>query len=490
MTTHGLSVLSEIERDATHAAGARFLELISDYFASTQAGDGPVSTASTPEAIAGRFAEPLPTGGHSLEDVIARLTRDVMPDVNRLYHPMALGHQVSPPLPAAVWTESLTAALNQSVAVWEMSPVATILEHQVVRWMADLVGFGPAAGGTLTSGGTEATLAALLAARARARPDAWTNGVGDDPPVVLCGEHTHYAVARAVGEMGLGTRNLLTVPSRDWRMDTGELARMLDELRRQGRTVLAVVATAGSTATGSFDDLHAVADACTAHRVWMHVDGAHGASALLAPAHRGLVRGLERADSVAWDPHKMMLLPLAAGMVLVRDGRTLDGAFAQQAPYLFQGDADTELEGAPPRVWDLGLRSAQCSRRADVLKVWVALQRYGADGIGALYTHLCDTTTRLHGRLAARSDFAVLHAPESNILCFRWVPEASSGLDPATIDAAQGRIRERYNRSGAGWITTTLLGGRRVLRVTIMNPRTTDAHLAALVDGLAAVAQG
>jgi L-2,4-diaminobutyrate decarboxylase len=222
----------------------------------------------------------------------------------------------------------------------------------------------------------------------------------------------------------------------------------------------------------------------------MHVDGAHGASALLAPAHRDRVRGLERADSVAWDPHKMMLLPLAAGVVLVRDGRTLDGAFAQQAPYLFQGGPDTELEGAPPRVWDLGLRSAQCSRRADVLKVWVALQRYGADGIGALYTHLCDTTTRLHGRLAARSDFAVLHAPESNILCFRWVPEASSELDPAAIDVAQGRIRERYNRSGAGWITTTLLGGRRVLRVTIMNPRTTDAHLAALVDGLAAVARG
>ncbi|MBV9881053.1 MAG: aspartate aminotransferase family protein [Gemmatirosa sp.] len=478
-------VLAAIDHDASAEAGGRFVTLVADYFARAAAGDGPVSTPHTAGAIAERFAEPLPRTGGGLDEVMARLAADVLPDVNRLYHPMALGHQVSPPLPAAVWTEALTAALNQSTAVWEMSPVATVLEHQVVRWMADLVGFGAAAGGTLTSGGTEATLAALLAARAHALPDAWRDGVGAEPPVVLCGEHAHYAVARAVGQMGLGTRQLVTVPSHEWRMDVAQLAAALDAQRAAERRVMAVVATAGSTATGSFDDLERIADLCDAHDVWLHVDGAHGASALLSAAHRHRVRGLARARSLAWDPHKMMLLPLAAGMVLLRDGADLERAFAQRAPYLFH--APSEGEDAP-RVWDLGLRSFQCSRRADVLKLWVALHRYGADGIGALYAHLCETAARLHARLAARDDFEAIHAPEGNILCFRW---AGAGVpaDEAQADALTQRLRDRYNQSGAGWITTTLLDGRRVLRVTVMNPRTTDAHLAALVDGLAETAR-
>jgi L-2,4-diaminobutyrate decarboxylase len=476
-------ILDEFEADAGAEAGAAFVRLVAEYYAETRRGEGAVSTPRSAGEIARRFDEPLPAGGRPLDAVVERLRQDVLPDVNRLLHPMYVGHQVSAPLPAAVWTETLTAALNPSVAVWEMSPVATILEHRVVRWLADLAGYGAGAGGTLTSGGTEATFAALLAARAALLPDAWTDGVGGDPPVVICGEHAHYAVARAVGQMGLGTRQLVAVPSRDWRMDVDALAGALDGAERAGRRVMAVVATAGSTATGSFDDLDAIADQCDARGIWLHVDGAHGASAALAPAHRHRLRGLARARSLAWDPHKMLLLPLSVGAVLVRDGRDLERAFAQRAPYLFHAaEAD---DATPPGGWDQGLRSAQCSRKADVLKLWVAFQRHGADGLGALYAHLCDTTARLHDRLAARDDFETLHAPESNMLCFRWRPAAGDASD-GTLDALTLALRERYNRSGAGWISTTVLGGRRVLRVTIMNPRTGDAELSALVDGLAA----
>src|SRR5690606_27847128 len=204
-----------------------------------------------------------------------------------------------------------------------------------------------------------------------------------EPPVVVCGEHAHYAVARAAGAMGLGLRNVVTVPSSRQRMDVAALGRTLGELEAAGRRVMAVVATAGSTATGSFDDLPAIADLCDARDLWLHVDGAHGASALLSPTRRGLVRGLERARSLAWDPHKMLLLPLSAGMVLVRDESVLGTAFAQQAPYLFHATSGE-------RSWDMGPRSFQCSRRGDVLKLWVALQRYGADGLGLLFDRLCD----------------------------------------------------------------------------------------------------
>ena len=479
MTDHD-ALLALLEDDMSPESAGLFTRLATEYLAETRSGEGPVSAGRSPAELARRFDESMPRTGATLASVVERLRTDVIPDCNRLYHPRYVGHQVSAPLPAAIWTESLTAALNQSLAVAEMSPTGTAMEHTVVRWMCELVGYGDEAGGTMTSGGTEATFSALLAARSAALPNVWTDGVGENPPVVLCGEHAHYAVSRAVGGMGLGLRSVIVVPTRDWRMDTRALAEMLDGLARDGRRVMAVVATAGSTATGSFDDLDAIADACEVRGTWLHVDGAHGASALLSARHRHRVQGLARARSLAWDPHKMMLLPLSAGLVLMRHERDLEGAFAQTAPYLFHGSRDD-------RVWDQGVRSFQCSRRADVLKLWVALQRYGADGIGALYDRLCEVAMAMHDRLATHPAFEVLHRPESNILCFRYVSDRA--LDDAALDEVNRELRERYNRSGAGWITATNLGGRRVLRVTIMNPRTSERDVEHVVAGLAQQAE-
>jgi L-2,4-diaminobutyrate decarboxylase len=444
-----------------------------------------VSTSLAPDALYARFDEPLPRAARPLDEVLARLARDVLADVNRLTHPMAMGHQVSAPLPAAIWAEALVSACNQSLAVAEMSPTATAIETRIARWMCGLAGWGAGSGGTLTSGGTEATFTALLAARAAAMPDAWRDGVRGDHgrlPVVVCGEHAHYAVTRAVAQLGLGMRSAVVVPSRGWRMNAEALAAALRRLTSARTRVMAVVATAGSTATGSFDDLEAAAALCDEHGTWLHVDGAHGASALLSAAHRHRVRGIERARTVAWDPHKMMLLPLAAGMLLARDERDLERAFAQRAPYLFHGAADDE------RIWDQGVRSFQCSRRADAVKVWVALQRYGADGIGALYDRLCATARALHDAIAERPDFEALHEPESNILCFRYVGRRAPDDGPARDEFLRA-LRERYNRSGRGWITTTILGGHRVLRATIMNPRTRPEHAAAMLDGVAEAAE-
>ncbi len=469
-------VFSDIEQDAEASVAEAFARIALEYFASTRAGDGRVSTAHGPDELARRFDEPLPRSGRPIAEVLERLRRDVIPDSNHLCHPRSMGHQVSAPLPSAVWTESLVAALNQSGAVWEMSPVGTLLETRVVRWMCDLAGLGPEAGGTFTSGGTEATFAALLAARAAVLPDAWTRGVGARPPVVLHGEHAHYAVARAVGELGLGTDNAVAVPSRGFRMDVAGLEAELARQRARGRPIMAVVATAGSTATGSFDDLDAIGRLCEQHAVWLHVDGAHGASALLSETHRGRLRGIERARSIAWDPHKMMLMPLSASVVLVRDERDLEAGFSQRAPYLFHA-----REAA--RGWDQGVRSFQCSRRLDAVKVWVALQRYGAEGLGAVYDRLCATARAFHSAVVARADFEALHEPESNILCFRYVGDRP--LEGDRLDRLNLRLREEYNRSGDGWITTTLLAGQRVLRVAIMNPRTTEADVARVLQGLA-----
>lgn len=470
-----------LEADATLAAAEPILALAANYLTQTRTGEGPVSTWHSAQTIADRLEAELPRRGRSMADVAKRLSSLLLEDINRLAHPMYIGHQVSAPLPAAVWTDALISALNQSLAVREMSPSFTPLEHQVVAWMTDLIGWDERAGGTMTSGGTEATLTALLAARTRAIPNVWTHGIPAHAPVLICGEHTHYAVTRAAGEMGLGLQRVITIPSHEYRMDVSALRVKLKQLRDHGTQVMAVVATAGCTATGSFDDVSAIADACHEFRdakgdLWLHVDAAHGGAAMLSTTHRARVAGIERAKSIAWDPHKTLLLPLAAGLLLMREERDLIGAFAQQAPYLFNGNDEA-------RAWDTGPRSFQCSRRADVLKLYVAFERYGADALAALYDRLCAVARALYDLLLLREDFTPLHEPESNILCFAWTPK---GVVGGQLNDMTDLLRERYNRSGRGWITVTTLDKRRVLRITVMNARTTPAHVAKLVDGLVA----
>lgn len=473
-------ILARIERDCEAAVGRAFVTLAAEYLAQTRGREGRVSTIHTPAGLAARFEEPIPRAGRSMDAIISRLRSDVMPDSNHLHHPRYMGHQLAGPVPAAIWTETLTAALNQSIAVFEMSPIGTVLEHRVISWMCDLVGYARGAG-TFTSGGSEANFTALLAARGSVMPEAWTDGVGSSPPALLCGEHAHYAVTRAGAALGLGMRNVLPIRSRNYKMDTKALRQALESMGRTGKRVLAVVATAGSTATGSFDDLDAIATLCDEYGLWLHVDAAHGASALLSKEHRHKLRGIERARSLTWDPHKLMLMPSQAGMLLVRDERDLDSAFMQRAPYLFQ----------PPegeRAWDQGTRSFMCSRRADVLKMWVSLQRYGLDGFAELHDYFCALTRFMWEEINERPDFQALHEPESNILCFRYLGrDSSAGENDEALDKLNREVRERYNLSGEGWITTTTLDGRRVLRVTIMNPRTTPADVRDVLDGLAKV---
>lgn len=485
--------LERIRADLGFDTAQAFARLAADYLEGATRAHGPVSPPPGTAKDASAF-RPRAQGA-SVQEVLDELSATVIAGANRLWHPMYMGHQVAPPLPAAVWTEPVIAALNQSMAVREMSPSATPIEVGLIRWMAGLVwgeGNAPAAAGTFTSGGTEAIFTSLLAARNAKLPDAVRDGVRG-PAAIVCGEHAHYAVRRAAGQLGLGSSGAVPVRSANGRMDVDDLERVLDRLDADGVPVVAVVATAGSTATGAFDDLARIGGVCTRRRAWLHVDAAHGGSALLSARHRHRLDGIAHARSISWDAHKMMLMPLPAGVVLVRDAQRLEAAFGQDAPYLFAfgagagggAGAGTGAGTAPP-VGDLGLRSFMCSRRADAIKVWVALRRYGVDGIAALYDSLCDRTRELHALLEAHDAFETLHEPECNIVCFRYV--GSPRLPEADLDALNLGMRGRLNASGEAWITTTLLEGRRVLRVVIMNPLTETAHLRRMVEGVAALA--
>jgi len=472
------SPIPDLDLDLVRSEAEPFFALVMAALDRARTGKGPVSTSLARDRLYELFDEPLPKDGVTLQELARRVASEVVPNSISLAHPMCMGHQVSPPLPAAIWMEPLIGALNQSTAVAEMSPAATAIETRVIRWMCELAGFGEGSGGTVTTGGTEATFTALLAARNALMPDGWEDGVGARPPAIVCGEHAHYAITRAAGELGIGVRRAVAVPSRDFHMDPVALAATLDRLREEDVPVMAVVATAGSTATGSFDDLETIGRVCAERGLWLHVDAAHGGSALLSEHHRHRLKGIEHARTIAWDPHKMMLVPLGTGMVLARDERDLERAFSQSAPYLFHG-ADDE------RHWDQGIRSFTCSRRADVLKLWAVLQRYGARGMASLYDHLCDTAHRLWEMIGEREDYVALHEPESNILCFRWT--GTTSLSEELLDDVNLRARELWNRE-RGWITTTILDGVRVLRVTAMNARTTERDLGEMLDGVARIA--
>jgi len=450
----------------------------------------PVETLKSAAELAAAFGPP-PAEGRPWREVLEDLRTSVVEESNRLAHPMCMGHQVCPPLPLPALADSLVSMLNQSQAIWEMSPAGTMLEHELLRWFARLAfgdGAAGAAGagdgdalGSFVSGGSAGNLTALLAARARAFPDAWMKGA---PPgaVLIAGAQAHYSVARAAGILGLGAENVVAVPTNARHAtDARALEAALRGAVAAGRPVLAVVATSGSTATGSFDELEPIADACRELGVWLHVDAAHGASALLSPRHRGRLRGLERADSLAWDPHKMMFQPLSTAVVLVKEQRWLRAAFQQEAPYLFHARAGGQ---ASP---DMGSYTFQCSRRADAIRLWVALEHYGTRRFGELYDHCCSLAMHLYERLGASDDFEPAHEPESNILCFRWTP--SGVTEAARLNELQDRLRAAFVAATRGYIVaTTLLDGRRVLRVTLINPRTTTEHVDRMLGGLRATA--
>ena len=382
---------------------------------------------------------------------------------NQLHHPSYLGHQVCPPLLDAATADLLISFLNQSTAVWEMSPIATPIEKEIVRWLAALAGYPETSEGTAVSGGSAANLTGLLAARARWNADAATMNLR---PVVIASADAHYSIARAAAIMGIPQADVLKVPTDDaHRMDVDALEELLQAVDARGDAgVLAIVATAGSTATGAFDRLDEIALLRDRYRTWLHVDAAHGAAVLLSANLARLVVGLERADSFSCDPHKMMWMPLSLGTVLVREGMWLRRAFEADAPYLFHAGSD-----------NIGEMTIQCSKRADAIKLWLLLRAYGTAPIVETMERVVALTRYLYERVLASEDFEAVHEPELNIFCFR-----RRGFD----DEQTADLRERLIRSGRAWITTTILRGERVLRVTMMNPRTTEAHLDAMLDAL------
>lgn len=399
----------------------------------------------------------------------------VLCESHHLHHPHYIGHQVAVVHPLAAVLEMLSALLNNGSAVYEMGPANTVMEKRVIEWMAQHIGFGPEADGILTSGGSLGNLTALLAARQAVTPgDYWENGHPEDGRyAVLVSEKAHYSVKRAVQILGWGAHGVIPLGvDEQYRVRPDALATGLETARKLGRRVVAVVGSACNTATGTFDPLPAMAGFCREHRLWFHVDGAHGAATVLSPTYRHLVDGIGQADSVVWDAHKMMQVPALNTAVLFRNRAHARQTFAQKAEYLLREHQAGE------ETFDLAERTLECTKKmmAMVLYGMLATQgtRYFADVVTATY----DLTRQFAAMIEAHPRFELGAQPESNIICFRYTPP---GLAPDNLDRLQQQIRKQIVESGCYYIVQTRLKPGMFLRCTLMNPLTTVQQLQALL---------
>jgi len=415
---------------------------------------------------------------------LSRFIDRYLATATRLHHPASMAHQVAVPHPTGALAALVDGFTNNAMAIYEMGPGAAAIEFFVINWMIEKVGWTPApypravastapwAGGVLTHGGSLANLTALLAARSRIAPEAWRKGVPQDLALLVSAE-SHYSIARAVGILGIGNDAIqhLEVDSRG-RILPDRIPAALARVRSAGRRPMALVANACSTALGMYDPLAETAAACREAAVWMHVDGAHGASALLSEKHRSLLKGLEGADSLVWDAHKLMRTPTLCAAVLVKDSRSLDSAFEQEASYLFH-------EKEQPGV-DFIHRTVECTKAGLGLRFFGALGSLGESGLAAYVDRQFSLARDAHDYISALPDFECPARPDANILCFRL-----RDCD----DAAHLSIRDALIADGSFHLSTAEVNGRRHLRCSFMNPDTTMRDVRGLIARVRAAAR-
>lgn len=362
--------------------------------------------------------------------------------------------------------EALAAGMNTIPGVFNDSTAR--VEAQVLAWMKEVMGFPEESGGVLTSGGSVANLVGLNAAR---DAHAGTAGLsGGPPPVVYASTEVHSSVMKAVRTLGLGTEGLRTVQVDDaFRIRIPELLDAIVEDRKKGMLPFAVVGTAGTINTGAVDDLPTLARIAREEGLWLHVDGAFGAAAALSPSTRGIVAGMERADSLAFDFHKWMHAPYEAGCILVRDPEALKRAYSTGADYL------RPLERGPARQPDsTNLRSPQLSRGFKALKVWLSLKEHGIEKMGRLVARNVQQARRLGELVDASPHFSRVAPVALNVVAFR---HHAPGLTSEVADEVNREVLMRIQEQGVAIPSSTHVGGRFTLRTCICNHRTRTEDL-------------
>jgi len=446
------------------AIGHQMLDDMVDYIRTVR--ERPV-WQSPPPNVRRALESGLPRIPSSIEDVYEVFKENILPYPTGNIHPRFWGWVMGNGTPVGLLADLLGSAMNCHVSGYDQA--ATLVERQVIGWLAEMLEFPADASGVLVSGGTVANLIGVATARNQlSGTNVRAAGVNPEETgqlTIYGSVATHGWAERSCDLMGLGSDGFRRVPvDGSDRIRIDELARILKEDRLRGCRPLCVVGNAGTVATGATDDLNSLADLAAAEGLWFHVDGAFGALAKLSPKYRHLVRGLERADSVAFDLHKWGYLQYETGAVLVRDAKVHEEAFSFAPSYL-----ETFTGGIAVKPTEFASRGIQLSRGFRALRVWMNLSVYGVDKLGAAIQQNIDDSQYLATRIEATPDLQLLAPAAMNVVCFRV---ATAGLSEAELDDLNARVLVRLQESGVAVPSNARIGGRFAIRVAHTNHRT------------------
>jgi glutamate/tyrosine decarboxylase-like PLP-dependent enzyme len=422
------------------------------------------------------MSQPLPEIGQPPEELLELVASQVLPYPMGNASPRFFAWVNSPAAPLGVLAELLAAGMNPSVAGGDHA--ATYVEHGVLGWLKQLVGYPADSGGILTSGGSMANLTGLAAMRFKqAQGQIRAEGFAGEsaPMVVYTSTQGHSCIEKAVELLGIGHDHLRKIAvDADYRMDVAQLRAAITADRNAGMRPVCVAASAGTVNTGAIDPLDAIADLCVEEGLWFHVDGAYGAVGVLAQQTAGLYRGMERADSLAIDPHKWLYMPVECGCAFIKDAQTMRDTFSLIPPYL-RDDANL------PWFAEFGVQQTRGFR---ALKLWMVLQQIGAQGYRDLVSHDIALAHALQAKIGAHDDFELIATGPLSVTCFRYAPPGAHDLD-----ALNRRLLDIVQREGHVFITSTQLEGKLALRACIVNFRTREPDLDFLLDILAQAGQ-
>lgn len=459
--------------------GYHAVDLAADYL--TNARSSPVFSPMSEAARQVLLEQALPQEEGNPSTIVDFFQDHVLPYPMGNGHPRFFGWVNSPPAHLSVLAELLAAAMDPSCAGGDHA--AIYLEHCVTRWLLELVGF-PVEGsmGLLVSGGSMATLTCLAAARYWAAKrmgwDVREEGLFNHAPLTIyLSEEGHSCIRKSAELLGLGVAGLHVIPTKeDLTIDVEKLHIAITEDRAAGKQPFCVVASAGTVNTGAVDPFDVLADLCEEEQLWLHVDGAYGAVGVLDNRLAERYHGMERAHSLALDPHKWLSIPYECGCAIVRDAANLRNTFSLIPVYL-QTEAGKGFGGLP---WfsEYGFQQTRSFR---ALKLWMALQHAGRKGLTTLVTRHNDLAQYLAGLVDAASDMERLAPVELSIVCFRYIPSTLRG-DEGQLDALNKSIMEEIQAGGEAFVTGTTLSGHFVLRACILHYETKEDDLTALLS--------
>lgn len=413
----------------------------------------------------------IPTSGRPLREVYEELLRDAYSQTLLAQHPRSFSCIPSSASLLSWAGDVMTNAFNPHDSCRVNAPAIALIEQKLIGWMCGLAGYPAESGGLFVSGASIANLTALTAAR-----DAKLTWEERSRAVIYVSDQTHASVSKGLHIIGFDRSQIRVIPTdAGFRMDMKYLEQAVMEDAAAGKRPFAVVASVGTTNTGSIDPLPEIAGLCRKYDMWMHIDGAFGASALLSEGQRTALRGIECSDSLSWDAHKWMMQTYGCGMVLVRDRSALVRSFAAHPEYL----KDSEADGDGVEFWDLG---PELTRPARCMKLWLMLQTMGTAKMGEAIDHSCSLARLAEQEISKLPDWEIVSPAQLGIVNFRYAP---AGMPEPERDERNQDISKEMISDGYAHIFTTELRGRKVLRMCTIHPQTTETDILETVRRLA-----